>query len=539
MNQFHIIHKLRELPKHGLAKKVFDKDDFKAFEDFLDATNLTKQIDLLNTLTDAIQKAAATISTLEARALGLSDAFNTNIDDAVIYAKAIDKISKNYNVNARLAKQYTSQLNKLLPGQIKNITAAENYNTALTITNDIIRNRLKLDEKQNINIRRFATVSKQTTTDLLIQAEKAAKTIEGYEGSFVDILREVGEIGGEAAALYGRKGLTPALAQSVIQAKKLGITLDDLYKTGQKMLDVEQQTTAAVEFQIFSGKRLATTKYKNLAAAYNQATIEGDALEQTKILTSLVEEQGDLLLDNFKARQAAASALNMDEQTLYNMITAQRSLNELDNQSLKTDKEKKEEIKKLKKLQTDIAELDKRSSQERIQDEGEIAKAKVATANIDTPESAEIVSAAKKTETAVVGAITTKTGEVVTKLISLAGTTNTLGDILGKFTSDLLNFGDVYSEEADIKKSNDLILTPTPGPGYGTRVISAPEGTFALNNADTIVAGTNLGGGGGNNIGQQVAAALNGMTLHVTNNFDVDKFMTQVEIIQSNRMNVG
>ena len=111
--------------------------------------------------------------------------------------------------------------------------------------------------------------------------------------------------------------------------------------------------------------------------------------------------------------------------------------------------------------------------------------------------------------------------------------------MLTEFAKDMTKFGDVYKEESAIKNEDDLILTPTPGPGYGTRVISAPEGTFALNNADTIVAGTNLGGGGGNNIGQQVAAALNGMTLHVTNNFDVDKFMTQVEIIQSNRMNVG
>ena len=36
------------------------------------------------------------------------------------------------------------------------------------------------------------------------------------------------------------------------------------------------------------------------------------------------------------------------------------------------------------------------------------------------------------------------------------------------------------------------------GSGYGNRMISAPEGTFALNNKDTIIAGTNLDQGGAN-----------------------------------------
>ena len=33
--------------------------------------------------------------------------------------------------------------------------------------------------------------------------------------------------------------------------------------------------------------------------------------------------------------------------------------------------------------------------------------------------------------------------------------------------------------------------------GYGKRTLLAPEGAIKLNNDDTIIAGTNLGGGGG------------------------------------------
>jgi hypothetical protein len=41
----------------------------------------------------------------------------------------------------------------------------------------------------------------------------------------------------------------------------------------------------------------------------------------------------------------------------------------------------------------------------------------------------------------------------------------------------------------EVATTNDLVATPT---GYGDRILLAGEDTFALNNDDTIVAGTNL-----------------------------------------------
>jgi hypothetical protein len=43
------------------------------------------------------------------------------------------------------------------------------------------------------------------------------------------------------------------------------------------------------------------------------------------------------------------------------------------------------------------------------------------------------------------------------------------------------------------KSANDLVSRPSGGGGYGSRILMAPEGTFAFNNKDTIVAGTDLG----------------------------------------------
>ena len=46
-----------------------------------------------------------------------------------------------------------------------------------------------------------------------------------------------------------------------------------------------------------------------------------------------------------------------------------------------------------------------------------------------------------------------------------------------------------------LTKVDDAIFPGSGGSGYGDRVISGPQGSFALNNKDTVVAGTNLGGG--------------------------------------------
>ena len=40
--------------------------------------------------------------------------------------------------------------------------------------------------------------------------------------------------------------------------------------------------------------------------------------------------------------------------------------------------------------------------------------------------------------------------------------------------------------------ADDLISAPTKKPGYGDRTLFGPEGAIALNNKDTIIAGTNL-----------------------------------------------
>ena len=48
------------------------------------------------------------------------------------------------------------------------------------------------------------------------------------------------------------------------------------------------------------------------------------------------------------------------------------------------------------------------------------------------------------------------------------------------------------SKESEIQQAGDLYSGAQGGSGYGKRLLVAPEGTFALNNNDTVIAGTSL-----------------------------------------------
>ena len=43
-----------------------------------------------------------------------------------------------------------------------------------------------------------------------------------------------------------------------------------------------------------------------------------------------------------------------------------------------------------------------------------------------------------------------------------------------------------------VSKADDMMSPPEGNSGYGSRMLLAPEGKFALNNKDTVIAGTNL-----------------------------------------------
>jgi hypothetical protein len=563
-----LIRDLKKLPKHGQAGDIE-----KAFKGGLNSLELGKNLQILDESQKTAEKLIKSLSTLEARALGIQRGFNLTTKEAKEYSIALDKVAVAQGINGRLAKQYIADLGKVLPGQIANIKANKAYNTELQVTNDVLRNKLKLDAKQSFSIRKFANAQGKSVAQIIKAANEVNNKLieeEGYAGGLYDILAEIGNLNNNIAIQYGQ-GIPEQLERSVIAAKKFGLTLDDLYKSGEKMLDIEQMTTKAVEFQIFTGKKLEGQKYKNIAASYNQATIEGDNLKQQDILLDLVRSQGKILTGaNFKAKQALADSVGLTVEQLQEIYTRDieyakistdalaRIEDESDEAFEKRKKQYKEERKRkidedLEKQKQELADVQaigkERSTQttlEKYEDQREIVKDKkvmdFASREKDlTPE--ELLEGGKKVIDLISKGL--ETVSIATKIANLYGTFTFTTDALKGLATSLIKVGGAYDDEDTSGGSNTTVENQRDA---FIRVNDAIM--FDPNDKINIMASTsqgsldkataNMGGGSSNNtsnIGQQVANAIAGMSFVVNNSFNGEDIITQMEIIQENQMN--
>ncbi len=554
-----LIQDLKKLPKHGQSRKEVE-DAFKGASKQLE---LSSQIAILESFQDVATKVIKSLSVLETQASGVRKAFSLTVDESKELALTLDKVGISQKINTRLAKQYIADLGKSLPGQIKNIAANKQYNTELQVTNDVLRNKLKLDADQTFSIRKLASAQDKSVSQIIINAEKVNKKLiqeEGYAGGLYDILSEIGNLNNEVAIQYGQ-GIPEQLERSVIAARKFGLSLNDLYSTGKKLLDVEHATTKAVEFQIFSGKRLEGQKYKNIAASYNQATIEGDSAKQMDIILDLVRTQGDVMTGtNFAAKQALAESVGLTVSQLQEIYTRDKEYAKIGTNAIRKmegedeatfqkrkarfEKEQEDEaIAKQAELETIIAigkERSKLSTEEKADIPREIEKSQLVAAAGKGISSDDMVAGSETLMTTLIDAQTSKPGSIVTKLLQITGAVKFTSAAAQSIAGALTPFQDPSKEAPDAPAGNvkDAFIRVNDAIMFDPNDKINIMASTSQGSLDKATA--NMAGGSSNNtsnIGQQVANAIAGMSFVVNNSFNGEDIITQMEIIQENQMN--
>jgi hypothetical protein len=96
--------------------------------------------------------------------------------------------------------------------------------------------------------------------------------------SFRDIQKEVANVSKSTFASY--KGNTKALAAAVIQAKKLGMTLEDTKTISSSLLQIEDSVGAEMEANVLTGKHVNMNAARNLALQGDSAGAAAEALRQ-------------------------------------------------------------------------------------------------------------------------------------------------------------------------------------------------------------------------------------------------------------------
>lgn len=304
-----------------------------------------------------------------------------------------------------------------------------------------------------------------------------------------------------------------ALAQAVVQAKALGLSLEQVNKTGDSMLNWESSIENELEAELITGKQLNFEKARAAALTGDQATLMAEMKEQAG---SLAEYQ-DM---NVIAQESLAKAFGMSRDEMADMLMKQETIAKYGDAAAKLNKDQIEYMKSHNMSAEEMLNKveNQRSTQEKFNDlmtKFQETLAAIAEGPLGTMFNlfAGILENANAMKV-IVGAIAAIYGGAM--VIGLGKTIAQLGIALGLSTAkaaaevtaaEALSFGAVtiaivgglayvMSQMSSASKPttmHDGIMSPS-----GKVLYSGAAGAIKLNDNDTVVAGTNLGGGGGN-----------------------------------------
>jgi hypothetical protein len=218
-----------------------------------------------------------------------------------------------------------------------------------------------------------AKVTAEQLEEQLILRAKEAKAIEeatGLKGVQRTIDAEIAAAGSETSLQYSKMPKTLGLA--VMKSKALGLSMEQMAKTGDELLNIESSVGNELEYQLLSGKRLVNNQGESLTNLYRQATIQGDMNKQADIMKQIMDSQGDVLENNMLARKQLATTLGVEESTMAKMVQKRKLLKSMGAEELfnTSGDELKKKLEEMKVGSENIAAImeqdDTRTTQDRM-----------------------------------------------------------------------------------------------------------------------------------------------------------------------------
>jgi len=362
-----------------------------------------------------------------------------------------------------------------------------------------------LQAEQAAKLAEFGTLNgeetRSVTTDILEQVALLEKEtgirLEGRK-----ILAEVANISGQLGAQYGYN--TQQLAKAVVQAQRLGLSLEDTQGIAGNLLDFEQSITNELNAELLLGRNLNLEQARLLA-------LQGKSSEAAAELAKQFGSAEEFSSLNVIQQQSLADAMGMSVDQLADSIKKQEVLNALGEKNFDTLMETEEGRERIKNLGGEqlLQQLEQQSAADKFQQA--VVKIQAAIGSIvegplgnlvdkfaDLANNSFVVYTtlglmAALSLTKVIGSIVSL-GLTLVKAAASAGALKAFLNPVGFAVGLAAIAGLGFAISRAIEPVDDMVMPA----GYGDRILSTPKGTVALNNQDTIVAGTNLGQGSSN-----------------------------------------
>jgi len=145
-------------------------------------------------------------------------------------------------------------------------------------------------------------------------AQQATKT----HFSTKQILQDVSKL--SAGILIKFQGNPEAIAKSVVQAKALGTTLEQIDKTGESLLNFESSIENELKAELITGRQLNLERARAAALTGDQATLMQEVANQTGSLANFQNM-------NVIAQKSLAEAFGMSREEMAEMLIKQQAIN--------------------------------------------------------------------------------------------------------------------------------------------------------------------------------------------------------------------
>ena len=388
------------------------------------------------------------------------------------------------------------------------IGATAGFTTQQIVDQTKLTRMVGMQAEESARLAEFGILNGENTRSLTADILEQVAVLEQETGVRLDgrkILSQVANISGQLGAQYGYN--TKELARAVVQANRLGLSLEQTQGVAANLLDFEQSITNELQAELLIGRDLNLERARLLALNGDSA---GAAAELAKQFGT-AEEFSRL---NVIQQQSLAAAVGMSADELADSIKKQEVLNTLGEKNFDTLMQSEEGRERIRTLGGEqlLNQLEQQSAANKFQQALEKIQTAFGTI-IEGPLGGIIdgMASLASNSYAVYTALGLIAGvSLVRTLGSLFSMATTLGTsaAFAITTSQALTAGlsaiaiaagigvvmaALSSAKSDTETMSDGVI-PT---GFGETIIKRPEGSIALNNNDSValVAGTNLGQG--------------------------------------------
>jgi hypothetical protein len=298
----------------------------------------------------------------------------------------------------------------------------------------------------------------ETTVGTVLQLQKQS----GIQIDQREIFEQIGKTTGTIRANLGSNPIT--IATAIQKSKEFGASLQDVANAGKALLDFESSITSELEAELLLGKNINLERARAAALAGDQVTLAQELQQQAGSFS-------DFSAMNVIQQEALAKAMGMSSDQLADILYQQ---------DLQTKGAEKVRAELMATGQEDaVRALDAQSAQDKFNATVEKLQGVFADVGTAFMPILQLFGDLLNIVNLIIAPITDLVQLIVATSRLIFGNSSAFNEI--KFSTPQA-FG--------METADDAVIPA----GYGETIIKKGKDTIALNNNDTVVAGTNLMG---------------------------------------------